>query len=248
MQSCCNIPVFHDDQHGTAVVVLAGLINALKLVHKEKESVSVVINGAGAAAISICKLLLIYGYKNITLCDRTGAIFEGRQVGMNPEKEIIAKQTNLQQEAGALTQVIKGADIFIGVSAPGVLTPAMIGDMNDNAIIFACANPTPEIFPDEAYKAGAAVVATGRSDFDNQINNVLAFPGIFRGAFDCRAKEINDEMKLAAAEAIAGLVSDEQLASHYIIPDVLDSRVASSVAKSVCCAAKATGVARYPHE
>lgn len=248
LKSCCNIPVFHDDQHGTAVVVLAGLMNALKLVNKNKESVSVVINGAGAAAISICRLLLIYGYKNITLCDRNGAIYEGRTSGMNPEKEQIAKETNLAHKTGTLSHIIKGTDVFIGVSAPGVLTPSMVRDMNDKAVIFACANPTPEIYPDEAYKAGAAVVATGRSDFDNQINNVLAFPGIFRGAFDCRAKEINDEMKLAAAEAIAALVSDEELTNHHIIPDVLDPRVADTVAKAVCQAARNTGVARNYHE
>ena len=203
----CDIPIFHDDQHGTAIITLAGLTNALKVVGKKKEDVRVVINGAGAAAISITKLLLTAGYKDITLCDRNGAIYEGREQGMNSVKEEMAKVTNLARKQGRLAEMLVGADVFIGVSAPKMVTAEMVKTMNKDAVIFACANPTPEIFPDEAKKGGAKVVATGRSDFPNQINNVLAFPGIFRGAFDVRANDINDEMKLAAAEAQASLIS-----------------------------------------
>ena len=205
----CDIPIFHDDQHGTAIITLAGLTNALKVVGKKKEDVHVVMNGAGAAAISIARLLLTAGFKNITLCDRKGAIYEGRPEGMNPVKDEMSKVTNLDKKAGSLADMLVGADVFIGVSAPGAVTTEMVKTMNKDAIVFACANPTPEIFPDDAKAGGAKVVSTGRSDFPNQINNVLAFPGIFRGAFDVRAKEINDEMKLAASEALANLIADE---------------------------------------
>ena len=214
----CDIPIFHDDQHGTAVITLAGLTNALKVVGKRKETVRVVMNGAGAAAIAICKLLLAAGVKDVTLCDRSGAIYAGREKGMNAVKEEMARVTNLQKRAGSLAEVLAGADVFIGVSAPGAVTTEMVQTMNRDAILFACANPTPEIFPDEAKAGGAKVVATGRSDFPNQINNVLAFPGIFRGAFDVRASDINEAMKVAAAEALAGLISDEELNADYIIP------------------------------
>ena len=207
----CDIPIFHDDQHGTAIITLAGLTNALKVVGKKKEDVHVVMNGAGAAAISIARLLLTAGFKNITLCDRKGAIYEGRPEGMNPVKDEMSKVTNLDKKAGSLADMLVGADVFIGVSAPGAVTTEMVKTMNKDAIVFACANPTPEIFPDDAKAGGAKVVSTGRSDFPNQINNVLAFPGIFRGAFDVRAKEINDEMKLAASEALANLIADEEL-------------------------------------
>ena len=204
----CDIPIFHDDQHGTAIITLAGLTNALKVVGKKKEEVHVVMNGAGAAAISIARLLLKAGIKNITLCDRKGAIYEGRPEGMNPVKDEMSKVTNLEHKAGSLADMLKGADVFIGVSAPGAVTVDMVKTMAKDAIIFACANPTPEIFPDDAKAGGAKVIATGRSDYPNQINNVLAFPGVFRGAFDVRAKDINDEMKIAAAEALAGLITD----------------------------------------
>ena len=240
----CDIPIFHDDQHGTAIITLAGLTNALKVVGKKKEDVRVVMNGAGAAAISIARLLLTAGFKNITLCDRKGAIYEGRPEGMNPVKDEMSKVTNLDKKAGSLADMLVGADVFIGVSAPGAVTTEMVKTMNKDAVVFACANPTPEIFPDDAKAGGAKVVSTGRSDFPNQINNVLAFPGIFRGAFDVRAKEINDEMKLAAAEALAGLITDEELSSEYIIPKAFDKRVGPAVAKAVAEAAKRTGVAR----
>ena len=240
----CDIPIFHDDQHGTAIITLAGLTNALKVVGKKKEDVHVVMNGAGAAAISIARLLLTAGFKNITLCDRKGAIFEGRPEGMNPVKDEISKVTNLDKKAGSLADMLVGADVFIGVSAPGAVTTEMVKTMNKDAIVFACANPTPEIFPDDAKAGGAKVVSTGRSDFPNQINNVLAFPGIFRGAFDVRAKEINDEMKLAASEALANLITDEELSPEYIIPKAFDKRVGPAVAKAVAEAANRTGVAR----
>ena len=240
----CDIPIFHDDQHGTAIITLAGLTNALKVVGKKKEDVHVVMNGAGAAAISIARLLLTAGFKNITLCYRKGAIYEGRPEGMNPVKDEMSKVTNLDKKAGSLADMLVGADVFIGVSAPGAVTTEMVKTMNKDAIVFACANPTPEIFPDDAKAGGAKVVSTGRSDFPNQINNVLAFPGIFRGAFDVRAKEINDEMKLAASEALANLIADEELSPEYIIPKAFDKRVGPAVAKAVAEAAKRTGVAR----
>ncbi len=240
----CDIPIFHDDQHGTAVITLAGLINALKVVGKKMDEVKVVMNGAGAAAIAICKLLIANGLKDVTLCDRKGAIYEGRQEGMNPVKEEIAKATNLEKRTGSLADMLVGADVFIGVSAPGAVTAEMVKTMKENAIIFACANPTPEIFPEEAREGGAAVIATGRSDFPNQINNVLAFPGIFRGTFDVRASDINDEMKIAAAEALAGLISEEELNADYIIPEAFDERVGPAVAKAVAEAARKSGVAR----
>ena len=240
----CDIPIFHDDQHGTAIITLAGLTNALKVVGKKKEDVHVVMNGAGAAAISIARLLLTAGFKNITLCDRKGAIYEGRPEGMTPVKDEMSKVTNLDKKAGSLADMLVGADVFIGVSAPGAVTTEMVKTMNKDAIVFACANPTPEIFPDDAKAGGAKVVSTGRSDFPNQINNVLAFPGIFRGAFDVRAKEINDEMKLAASEALANLIADEELSPEYIIPKAFDKRVGPAVAKAVAEAAKRTGVAR----
>ena len=240
----CDIPIFHDDQHGTAIITLAGLTNALKLVGKKKEEVKVVVNGAGAAAISITRLLLTAGVKNVILCDRKGAIYEGRAEGMNPVKEEMAKVTNLEKKSGSLADMLVGADVFIGVSAPGMVTPEMVKTMNKDAIIFACANPTPEIFPDDAKAGGARVIATGRSDFPNQINNVLAFPGIFRGAFDVRAKDINDEMKLAASKALADLITDEELSEDYIIPKAFDPRVGKAVAAAVAEAARKTGVAR----
>ena len=240
----CDIPIFHDDQHGTAIVTLAGLINALKLVGKNKEEIKVVVNGAGAAATAITKLILSYGVKNIIMCDRTGAIYEGRQKGMNPYKEEMAKITNTNKEEGSLSDVIVGADVFIGVSAPGSLTTEMVQTMNQDTIVFACANPTPEIYPDEAKAGGARVVATGRSDFPNQINNVLAFPALFRGAFDVRAKEINEEMKIAASLALANLISEDELNEDYIIPAAFDSRVKEVVSTAVAQAARETGVAR----
>ena len=240
----CDIPIFHDDQHGTAIITLAGLTNALKVAGKKKEDVRIVMNGAGAAAISIARLLLTAGFKDITLCDRKGAIYEGRPEGMNPIKEEMAKVTNRAKKSGSLAEMLVGADVFIGVSAPGAVTTEMVKTMNKDAIVFACANPTPEIFPDDAKAGGAKVVSTGRSDFPNQINNVLAFPGIFRGAFDVRAKEINDEMKLAASEALANLITDEELSPEYIIPKAFDKRVGPAVAKAVAEAAKRTSVAR----
>ena len=240
----CDIPIFHDDQHGTAVITLAGLTNALKLVGKNLADIKIVINGAGAAAIAITRLLLSAGAKDITLCDRNGAIYDGREQGMNVVKSQLAKQTNLNKIDGTLTDVIKDGDVFIGVSAPGVLTKEMVKTMNKDAIIFACANPTPEIFPEEAKEGGARVVSTGRSDFPNQINNVLAFPGIFRGALDARASEINDEMKIAAAKALADLISEDELSEDYIIPAAFDPRVKDAVAEAVKNVAYATGVAR----
>jgi len=239
----CDIPIFHDDQHGTAVITLAGLTNALKLVGKKIEEISVVVNGAGAAATAITKLLISRGLKDVVLCDRTGAIYQGREK-LNSAKEEIAAITNQKMKKGSLKDVIVGADVFIGVSAPGVLTAEMVATMAKDPIVFACANPTPEILPDEAKKAGVAVMATGRSDFPNQVNNVLAFPGIFRGAFDVRASDINDEMKIAAANAIAGVVSDEELNPEYILPDAFDPRVGKAVAAAVAEAARKSGVAR----
>ncbi len=239
----CDIPIFHDDQHGTAVITLAGLTNALKIVGKKMEEIHVVVNGAGAAATAITKLLISRGLKNVILCDRKGAIYEGRE-GLNPAKEEMAKITNPEKKAGSLADVIVGADVFIGVSAPGVLTADMVATMAKDPVVFACANPTPEILPDEAKKAGVAVMATGRSDFPNQVNNVLAFPGIFRGALDVRASDINDEMKIAAANAIAGIVSDAELNPEYILPDAFDKRVGPAVAAAVAQAARDTGVAR----
>ncbi|MBR0517337.1 MAG: NAD-dependent malic enzyme [Firmicutes bacterium] len=244
LKAKCDIPIFHDDQHGTAVITLAGLSNALKVVGKKLEDVKIVTSGAGAAAIAIVKLLLTAGARNIVMCDRTGAIYKGREKGMNPVKEQMAEKTNPDRIRGSLADAIKGADVFIGVSAPGTLTKDMVRTMNKDAVIFACANPTPEIFPDEAKEAGARVVSTGRSDYPNQINNVLAFPGIFRGAFDVRASQINEEMKLAASRALADLVSPEELSEDYIIPAAFDKRVGPAVAKAVADAARATGVAR----
>ena len=238
----CDIPIFHDDQHGTAVITLAGLTNALKVVGKKKEDVRVVTSGAGAAAIAITKLLLSAGFKNITMCDRKGAIYAGRD-GLNWIKEEMAQVTNLEKKAGSLADMLVGADVFIGVSAPGTVTTEMVKNMNKDAIIFACANPTPEIFPDDAKAGGAAVISTGRSDYPNQINNVLAFPGIFRGTFDVRASDINEEMKMAAAQALADLVGDD-LSADYIIPAAFDPRVGPAVAKAVAEAAKKTGIAR----
>ena len=238
----CGIPIFHDDQHGTAVITLAGLTNALKVVGKKKEDVKIVTSGAGAAAIAITELLLSAGFKDITMCDRKGAIYAGRQ-GLNWIKEEMAQVTNLGRKDGSLADMLVGADVFIGVSAPGTVTTEMVRTMNKDAIIFACANPTPEIFPDDAKAGGARVVSTGRSDYPNQINNVLAFPGIFRGAFDVRASDINEEMKMAAAEALAGLVGDE-LSEDYIIPAAFDPRVGPAVAKAVAEAARKSGVAR----
>ena len=240
----CDIPIFHDDQHGTAVVTLAGLINALKVVGKKKEIVRVVINGAGAAAISITKLLLSDGFADVTLCDRSGIIYEGRKEGMNWIKEEMALITNREKRKGSLTDAMKGADVFIGVSAPNMVNVDMVKGMAKDAIIFACANPTPEIFPDDAKAGGAVVIATGRSDFPNQVNNVLAFPGIFRGTFDVRASDINDEMKVAAAYALAGLISDEERSADYVIPKAFDPRVGKVVAAAVAEAARKSGVAR----
>ena len=239
----CDIPIFHDDQHGTAIVTLAGLLNALKVVGKKKEDVKIVTSGAGAAAISIVKLLLSAGFRNVIMTDRTGAIYAGREK-LNWIKEEMAQVTNLDKVSGSLADVIVGADVFIGVSAPGTLTTEMVKTMNKDAIVFACANPTPEIFPEDAKAGGARVISTGRSDYPNQVNNVLAFPGIFRGTFDVRASDINEEMKMAAAMAIAGLISDEELNEEYIIPKAFDPRVGAAVAKAVAEAARATGVAR----
>ena len=243
LKECCDIPIFHDDQHGTAVVCLAAMLNALKVVDKKIDEIRVVTSGAGAAGIAIIKLLISMGLKDVVMCDRKGAIYKGRD-GLNPEKEIIAEMTNQQMRKGSLEEVIKGADVFIGVSAPGCVTPEMVKSMAPKAILFPMANPTPEIMPDEAKAAGAAVVGTGRSDFPNQINNVLAFPGIFRGALDVRARDINDAMKIAAAKAIAGFVTDDKLSADYIIPSALDKTVAQAVAKAVAAAARETGVAR----
>ena len=238
----CDIPIFHDDQHGTAVITLAGLTNALKVVGKKKEDVKIVTSGAGAAAIAITKLLLSAGFKDITMCDRKGAIYKGRE-GLNWIKTEMAEVTNLSHKAGSLADMLVGADVFIGVSAPNTVTTEMVKTMNKDAIIFACANPTPEIFPDAAKVGGAKVISTGRSDYPNQINNVLAFPGIFRGAFDVRASDINEAMKVAASEALADLVGD-QLSEDYIIPAAFDPRVGPAVAKAVAEAARKSGVAR----
>ena len=239
----CDIPIFHDDQHGTAVITLAGLTNALKVVGKKKEDVRIVTSGAGAAAIAIVKLLLSAGFWNVTMCDRKGAIYKGRE-GLNWIKEEMAEVTNLERRAGSLADMLVGADVFIGVSAPGTVTTEMVKPMNKDAIVFACANPTPEIFPEDAKAGGAKVVSTGRSDYPNQINNVLAFPGIFRGAFDVRASDINEEMKVAAAHALAELISESELSEDYIIPKAFDHRVGPAVAKAVAEAARRTGVAR----
>ena len=243
LKECCDIPIFHDDQHGTAVVVLAAMINALKIVKKDIKDIKVVTSGAGAAGIAIIKLLVSMGLQNVIMCDRQGAIYEGRE-GLNTEKVEMAKITNKNKEKGSLAEVIKGADVFIGVSAPGTVTKEMVATMAKDAILFPMANPVPEITPDEAKAGGAAVVGTGRSDYPNQINNVLAFPGIFRGALDVRAKDINDEMKVAAAYAIASLVSEEELNAEYIIPNAFDPRVGETVAKAVKEAAIKTGVNR----
>ena len=240
----CDIPIFHDDQHGTAVVTLAGLINALKVVGKKKSDVKIVINGAGAAAISVTKLLLSDGFKSVILCDRSGIIYAGRKDNMNWIKEEMAQVTNAEKKTGSLADALVGADVFIGVSAPNMVTVDMVKTMAKDAIVFACANPTPEIFPDDAKAGGAAVIATGRSDFPNQINNVLAFPGIFRGTFDVRARDINDEMKIAAAYALAGLISDEERSADYVIPKAFDPRVGKTVAAAVAEAARKSGVAR----
>lgn len=243
LKECCDIPIFHDDQHGTAVVTVAAMINALKLTGRKLDEIKVVTSGAGAAGIAIIKLLISLGLKNVIMCDRTGAIYEGRD-GLNSEKAEMAKITNREKKAGTLADMLKGADVFIGVSAPGTVTPEMVKSMNPNPILFPMANPVPEIMPDLALEAGAAVVGTGRSDFPNQINNVLAFPGIFRGALDVRARDINDEMKIAAAYAIASLVSDEELNKDYIIPNPFDPRVGKTVAAAVAEAARKTGVNR----
>lgn len=240
----CDIPIFHDDQHGTAIITLAGLLNALKVVGKEKENVRIVTSGAGAAAVSIVRLILSAGFKNVVMCDRNGAIYEGRKEGMNWIKEEMAQCTNREKRKGTLAEMLVGADIFIGVSAPGLVTSDMVRSMAEDAIVFACANPIPEIFPDEAKAAGAKVVATGRSDFPNQINNVLAFPGVFRGTFDVRAKDINEEMKMAAARALAELIPEEELGADYIIPKAFDPRVGKTVASAVAKAAKDSGAAR----
>ena len=240
----CDIPIFHDDQHGTAVITLAGLTNALRLTGKKKEEVKIVTSGAGAAAISITRLLLSAGFNNVIMTDRNGIIYKGREKGMNWIKEEMAELTNKEGMKGSLADALKGADIFIGVSAPGLVTKEMVKSMNKDAIIFACANPTPEIFPEDAKEAGAKVIATGRSDFPNQINNVLAFPGIFRGTFDVRASDINEEMKMAAAKALADLISDEELSADYIIPAAFDKRVGPAVAAAVAQAARDSGVAR----
>ena len=244
LKACCDIPIFHDDQHGTAVITLAGLTNALKLVGKKLPDIRIVLNGAGAAATAITKLLITAGAGDVTLCDRSGAIWNGRAEHMNPAKQEIAEITNPGKRQGRLADVLAGADVFIGVSAPGILTKEMVKTMNRDAVIFACANPTPEIFPDDAKAGGAAVVSTGRSDYPNQVNNVLCFPGIFRGALDVRASDINDEMKLAAAYAIAGLVSDKELSADYILPRAFDPRVRDAVAKATAEAARRSGVAR----
>lgn len=243
LQQCCDIPVFHDDQHGTAIVTLAALLNALKLTGREKEKISVVVNGAGAAGTAIVKLLIYDGIKNIIMCDRKGAVYKGRD-GQTPEKEEIASVTNLNCRKGTLSEIIINADVFIGVSAPGCLTPEMIRSMAENPVVFALANPEPEIFPENAREAGAAVIGTGRSDFPNQINNVLVFPGIFRGSLDVRASKINDEMKIAAAYAIKDCVSENELSEEYIIPSVFDKNVSSAVARAVAEAAVKTGVSR----
>lgn len=243
LKECCDIPIFHDDQHGTAVVTMAAMLNALKVVGKKIDEIKVVTSGAGAAGIAIIKLLISMGLKNVIMCDRKGAIYKGRE-GLNKEKEEMAEISNRNMEKGSLEDVIKGADVFIGVSAPGTVTQEMVRTMAPNPILFPMANPTPEIMPEEARAAGAAVIGTGRSDFPNQINNVLAFPGIFRGALDVRASDINDEMKVAAAYAIANIITDEERNAEYIIPNPFDKRVAKAVAEAVAKAARDTGVAR----
>jgi malate dehydrogenase (oxaloacetate-decarboxylating) len=243
LKACCDIPIFHDDQHGTAVVVLAAMINALKFTGRKLKNISVVTSGAGAAGTAIIKLLMAMGLQDVVMCDRQGVIYQGRD-GLNSEKQEMAAISNLRMKKGSIAEVIKGADMFIGVSAPGMVTPEMVKSMAKDPILFPMANPTPEIMPDEAVKAGAAVVGTGRSDFANQINNVLAFPGIFRGALDVRASDINDEMKIAAAYAIASLIGAEELRADYIIPAAFDPRVKDAVAKAVGEAAKKSGVAR----
>lgn len=243
LKEILDIPVFHDDQHGTAIVVLAGVINALKVVGKKKEDCRVVVNGAGSAGVAITRLLLTYGFSNIIMCDKSGILCDGAE-GLNWMQEKMVKRTNLAHETGSLADALKGADIFVGVSAPGIVTEEMVASMNSDAILFAMANPVPEIMPDLAKKAGARVVGTGRSDFPNQVNNVLAFPGIFRGALDVRASDINDEMKIAAARAIASLVSDEELNADYILPAAFDSRLKERVAEAVAEAARKSGVAR----
>ena len=240
----CDIPIFHDDQHGTAVITLAGLTNALKVVGKKLNEIKIAVSGAGAAAIAITKLLLSAGVKNITLCDRTGAIYKGREKGMNWIKREMSEVTNPDGIRGTLADAMRGADVFIGVSAPKSVNGGMVRSMARDPIIFACANPTPEIFPDEAKEAGAKIISTGRSDYPNQINNVLAFPGIFRGAFDVRASDINEAMKIAASKALAGLVSDSELSEEYIIPAAFDKRVGPAVAEAVAMAARDSGVAR----
>ena len=239
----CDIPIFHDDQHGTAIVTLAAIINALKVVGKELANISVVVSGAGAAGVAIVKLLMVMGLKDVLMCDRQGAIYKGRD-NLNPEKAEMAEISNLQMKKGSLAEVIKGADVFIGVSGPGTVDQEMVRSMAKSAIVFPMSNPTPEIMPDLAIEAGAAVVGTGRSDFPNQINNVLAFPGVFRGTFDVRASDINDAMKIAAAKAIAGLVSDSDLKTDYILPEAFDPRVKNAVASAVAEAARRSGVAR----
>ena len=244
LKARCDIPVFHDDQHGTAVIVLAGLTNALKLVGKTKEEARVVINGIGAAGTSVCRLLLAAGFKNITLCDRIGILCEGDENIPHVHMKHLASLTNRDKKTGSLAEALCGADVFLGFSAPNIVTSDMVRTMNSDAIIFACANPNPEIFPDDAKSGGAKVISTGRSDYPNQINNVLAFPGIFRGTFDVRASEINEEMKMAAAKAIAGLISDDELSADYIIPKAFDPRVGKAVAEAVADAARKTGVAR----
>ena len=244
LKAKCDIPVFHDDQHGTAVIVLAGLQNALKLVKKDRADVKVVINGIGAAGSSVCRLLLAAGFKNITLCDKIGILCEGSPDIPHAHMAHLATLTNREKKTGTLADALVGADVFLGFSAPGLVTAEMVKTMNRDAIIFACANPNPEIFPDEAKAGGAKVVSTGRSDTPNQINNVLAFPGIFRGTFDVRASEINEEMKMAAANALSALISDDELSADYIIPKAFDPRVGKAVAKAVADAARKTGVAR----
>ena len=244
LKACTDIPIFHDDQHGTAVITLAGLTNALKLVGKKLGEVRIVLNGAGAAATAITRLLITAGASDVTLCDRGGAIWNGREEHMNPAKQEITAITNPLRRKGTLAEVLKGADVFIGVSAPGILTTEMVKTMNRDAIVFACANPTPEIFPDDAKAGGAAVVSTGRSDYPNQVNNVLCFPGIFRGALDVRASDINDAMKLAAAKALAELVSESELCADYILPKAFDPRVRDAVAAATAQAARESGVAR----
>lgn len=243
LKECCDIPIFHDDQHGTAVVTLAGMLNALKIVGKDINEIEVVVNGSGAAGIAITKLLMKMGLKNAVLCDTKGAIYKGRD-NLNAIKAEMAEISNLQLKKGNLEDVIKGADVFIGVSAPGVLTPEMVKTMAKDPIVLAMANPVPEIMPDLAKEAGVKIMGTGRSDFPNQINNVLAFPGIFRGALDVRASDINDEMKIAAAKAIAGVITEDELEPDYIIPDAFDERVGKAVAEAVAQAARDTGVAR----